>query len=300
MRILLLGKDGQVGWELQRSLSPLGQLLSLGRMEADLKNIEDLRHRVQSYKPKIIVNAAAYTAVDKAESEAEKAYRINAEAVGALAEEASRLGAWLIHYSTDYVFDGKKAASYLESDDCHPLSVYGQSKLTGENAIRAVGCKHLIFRSSWVYSVHGANFPLAILRRALEREEIEVVADSFGAPTSAHLIADVTALALHQVIQDKVSDKVSGTYHLTAAGETSWYDYAQLLVRLARKRGLPVKVVSNRIFPTTSDSYKAPAQRPKNSRLNTHKISEQFKVLLPDWKNHVVRFVEEISKAKPL
>lgn len=300
MRILLFGKDGQVGWELQRSLSPLGQLLSLGRVEANFENIEELRRCVQRYQPKIIVNAAAYTAVDKAEFEPEKAHRINAEATKALAEEASRLDAWLVHYSTDYVFDGEKASPYLESDSCHPLNVYGQSKLVGENAIRSAGCRHLIFRSSWVYSAHGTNFPLTILRRALERDQIDVVADSFGAPTSAHLIADVTALVLHRVIHDKTSDSVSGIYHLTAVGETSWYEYAQLIVRLARKRGLPVKVVPNRIFPTSADNYKAPALRPKNSRLDVGKISEQFNLSLPDWKTHVIRFIEEISKAKLL
>ncbi|HQR61276.1 MAG TPA: dTDP-4-dehydrorhamnose reductase [Methylophilaceae bacterium] len=300
MNILLLGKNGQVGWELQRSLSPLGQLLAVGRHEVDFYNIDDLRRCVQHYQPKIIVNAAAYTAVDKAESEPEKAYRINAEAVSALAEESDRLGAWLVHYSTDYVFDGNKAGAYLESDAAHPLSIYGQSKLAGENAIRNVGCKHLVFRSSWVYSVYGANFPLAILRRALEMERIDVVADSIGAPTSAHLIADVTALVLHQLVQEKFPDEISGTYHLTATGETSWYEYAQFIVRLARKRGLPVKVAANRVFPMSIDSYQAAARRPKNSRLDVDKIREQFYISFPDLKIHFSRFIEEISKARPL
>lgn len=299
-KILLLGKDGQVGWDLQRSLGPVGTILAFGRNEADLENVEELRRLIQHHQPQIIVNAAAYTAVDKAESEPEKAYRVNAEAVCALAEEADRLGGWLVHYSTDYVFDGKKNGAYIETDDAHPLSIYGQSKLAGESAIQNIGCKHLIFRSSWVYSVHGANFPLAILRRALEREQLEVVADSFGAPTSAHLIADVTALAVHQIAHAKLPNDISGIYHLTAAGETSWYEYAQLLIRQARKLGLPVKVVPNRVFPVTADSYKAPAQRPRNSRLDTHKLSQLFNVRMPDWKIHATRFVEEISKAKPL
>jgi len=301
MKILLLGKDGQVGWKLQRSLSPLGELVSFGRQEADLKDAESLRRCIRHHRPSFIVNAAAYTAVDKAESEPEEARLINADAVHVLAEEAAQLGAWLVHYSTDYVFDGANSAAYIETDPAAPLSVYGQTKLDGENAVRSSGCKHLILRTSWVYSLHGASFPLAILRRALEQERIDVVDDSFGAPTSADLIADVTALILYRVATDHVlAKKVTGTYHMVASGETSWYEYAKFLIGLAMKKGLPVKVVPNRIFPVSVDSYKTAARRPKNCRLNNNKISEQFGLTLPNWEDHVARFVDELIKPKPI
>jgi len=301
VKILLLGKDGQVGWELQRSLSPLGELVSLGRKDVDLKDIDGLRRCIRHHRPDFIVNAAAYTAVDKAESESEKARLINADAVNVMAEEASQLNAWLVHYSTDYVFDGAKSSAYNESDLTAPLSVYGQTKLAGENAVRNSGCKHLILRSSWVYSIHGVNFPFAILRRALELEHIDVVDDSFGAPTGADLIADVTALILYRIATDhELANSATGTYHLVASGETSWYEYAKLLIGLAKKKGLPVKVVPNKVFPVSGDSYKTAAKRPKNCRLDNSKISEKFGLTLPNWKDHVARFVDELVKAKPL
>jgi dTDP-4-dehydrorhamnose reductase len=299
-KILLLGKDGQLGWELQRPLSTIGPLVACDRQTVNLENLEELRSQIRHHQPAFIVNAAAYTAVDKAETEQAKAYQINETAVRVMAEEAYRLGAWLVHYSTDYVFDGEKTSAYTEEDAPHPLNVYGHSKLAGEVAISSVDCKHLIIRSGWLYSAHGSGFPLAILRRAIERDQIEVVADSFGAPTSAHLVADVTAAILHQINDPQQSEKLSGTYHLTASGETSWYDFAQFLLGLARNRGLPIKATSNRVFPTTRASYGAVAARPENSRLETSLLRDRFRVHLPDWKIHANRFIEEVARSRLL
>lgn len=301
MKILLIGRDGQVGWELQRALSPLGELISLGRQQADLTDLEAIRSCVRTHRPDIIVNAAAYTAVDKAEIEPEKARLVNEVAVRVLAEEAAQLNAWLIHYSTDYVFDGKKTTAYIETDQALPLSVYGQTKLDGENAIRNSGCKHLIFRSSWVFSTHGANFPLAILRRAIERDQIDVVSDSVGAPTSANLIADITAEVLYRITWDPLlATSTNGTYHLVASGRTSWYDYAKFLVGMAKKKGIPVKVVTNKIFPVSADTYKTAAKRPKNSQLDNKKLCDHFGLVLPEWEVHAERFINELARPRPL
>lgn len=301
MKILLLGKDGQVGWELQRSLVAVGEIVAMGRQQADFEQPQTLRKLVQHVHPDVIVNAAAYTAVDKAEAERDIAFRINEESVRVLAEEALKLNAWLVHYSTDYVYDGEKNGAYVETDLAQPLSIYGKAKLAGENAISAVGCKHLILRCSWIYSMYGANFPLAILRRATEREQLEVVADSYGAPSSASLIADVTAIILYRLATDPVlAEKVSGTYHLAAAGCTSWYEYAKFLVGQAKKRGVPVKVVPNRVFPISASQYKAAAARPKNSLLDTNKIANTFGVHIYEWQHYVARFIDEITKTKLL
>lgn len=301
MKILLIGKDGQVGWELQRSLSQLGELVSLGRRDVDLTELDALRNCVRFHRPTYIVNAAAYTAVDKAEIETEKARLINEIAVSALAEEALQLDSWLIHYSTDYVFDGKKTTAYVETDEAFPLSEYGRTKLGGENEIRNIGCKHLIFRSSWVYSIHGANFPLTILQRAIDRDQIDVVSDSFGAPTSASLIADITAQAIYRLNWDSLlKNSASGTYHLVASGKTSWYEYAKFLVGMAKKKGLPVKVASNKIFPLSSETYKTVANRPKNSQLENKKLCDQFGLVLPEWETHVERLINELAMPKPL
>lgn len=301
MKILLIGKDGQVGWELQRALSPLGELISLGRQQADLTDLNAIRTCVRLHRPDFIVNAAAYTAVDKAEIEPEKARLVNEVAVRALAEEALLHNAWLVHYSTDYVFDGKKAAAYVETDQALPLGVYGQTKLDGEQAIRNSGCQHLIFRSSWIYSLHGTNFPLTILRRVIERDQINVVSDSIGAPTSASLIADITAHIIYRISWDTLLSKSAiGTYHLVASGSTSWYEYANFLVGLAKKKGLPVKVATNKIFPVSADTYKAAAERPKNSRLDNKKLCNQFGLILPEWEEHVERFVNELVLTKLL
>lgn len=298
MKIMLLGKDGQLGWELQRSLSPLGELLSLGRQDGDIRNFEKLRSYIRNYFPDVLVNATAYTLVDKAESEAEEAYLINAEAVDVMANECAQLGIWFVHYSTDYVFDGDKPSAYIETDIAEPLNVYGKSKLAGENAICRSGCKYLIFRSSWIYSMRKENFPLKILQHALKDEKINVVCDSFGTPTSVNLVADVTALALYRISTDFDLERTSsGIYHLVASDETSWYEYAEFLVALARKKGLPVKTLPHEILPISGISYQGVAQRPKNSRLDNKKIINQFNLVLPHWGKHVEQFVEDLVKS---
>ncbi|GAB3539484.1 dTDP-4-dehydrorhamnose reductase [Noviherbaspirillum agri] len=296
MKILLLGRDGQVGWELQRSLAPLGELVTAGRQQADLSRPDTLRALVRDIQPSVIVNAAAYTAVDKAESELELARRVNAESVGVLAEEVHRLGAWLVHYSTDYVFDGTKDSLYTEDDATNPLSAYGRTKLEGEQLVRSAQAKHLIFRTSWVYAARGSNFAKTMLRLAKEREELKVVADQYGAPTSAELIADVTALALYRIhaCGDK-SDSLSGTYHLAASGETTWHQYAHYVLELAQAKGAHLKVAPAAIQPIPSSAYPLPAERPKNSRLSTAKLANTFGVDLPDWRYHVARLLTEIT-----
>jgi dTDP-4-dehydrorhamnose reductase len=301
MKILLIGKDGQVGWELQRALSSLGELVSLGRHQADLTDLKAIRSCLRFHQPDFIVNAAAYTAVDKAEIEPETARLVNELSVRVLADEAAQLNAWLVHYSTDYIFDGKKTSSYIETDLALPLSVYGKTKLDGESAILDSGCKHLIFRSSWIYSIHGSNFPLAILRRAIERDQIDVVSDCVGAPTSSSLIADITAEVIYRILWDPLSaSSTSGIYHLVASGRTSWYEYAHFLVGMAKKKGIPVNVATNKIFPVSSDSYKTVAKRPQNSQLDNKKLCDQFGLVLPDWKVHAERFVDELARARAL
>ncbi|RJG05840.1 dTDP-4-dehydrorhamnose reductase [Noviherbaspirillum cavernae] len=297
MKILLLGKDGQVGWELQRSLSPLGELHAFGHEEADLEDFENLRVLIRSHKPDIIVNAAAYTAVDKAETEADKARRINGEVVSLLAEEANRIGAWLIHYSTDYVFDGKKETAYVELDATNPLSVYGLTKLEGEQFVRTLNPnKHLIFRTSWVYAAKGSNFPKTILRLAKERQTLNVIADQHGAPTSAELIADVTALALYRILNTPdASGRFTGTYHLAAGGHTTWYAYAQYILELAAAHGVLLKTGPDAIEPISTESYKVSAARPRNSRLDTTKLSTTFNVTPPDWQILVKRMMDELA-----
>lgn len=295
MKILLLGKNGQIGWELQRSLSPLGDLVATDRREADLEDPDNLRRCVRQHRPDIIVNAAAYTAVDKAESEPDKAARINAEATGVLAEEAARLDAWLVHYSTDYVFDGNKPSPYDEDDIALPLSVYGRTKLQGEQLIRQ-HAKHLIFRTSWVYAARGDNFAKTMLRLVREKETLKVVDDQHGAPTSAELVADVTALALYRMLQYKGSFAArAGTYHLTAAGETSWYGYARYVLELAQANGAMLKVRPEAIQPVPTAAYPSPAARPANSRLNTTKLAGAFDLQLPDWRYHVQRLMKELA-----
>lgn len=295
MKILLFGKEGQVGWELQRSLSTVGDLVASEQHELDFENPDDVRGWVRRHEPDIIVNAAAYTAVDHAEAEPEKAYRINAEAVGVLAEEAKRLNAWLVHYSTDYVFDGEKNGPYEEDDLPNPLSVYGRTKLDGEERIRKCHAKHMIFRTSWVFGARGKNFAKTMLRLAKERETLSVIADQYGAPTSASLIADVTALALHRAMQNWSHTDLAGTYHLVARGETSWYGYAQYVVTVARERGIILKTVPEAICPIQTEAYPLPAKRPRNSRLNVSKLTSVFGVHLPDWHNHVRRLIEELA-----
>lgn len=296
MKILLLGANGQVGWELQRSLVPLGQLMACDRNSADLENFDQLRATIREYSPNIIVNAAAYTAVDRAESEPEIAQLINAEAVALIATESKRLGAWLVHYSTDYVFDGSKTTAYTETDLPNPMSVYGQSKLEGEEAIRESSCDHLIFRTSWVYAARGSNFAKTMLRIASERDELKVVCDQIGVPTSAELIADITALGLYRILVDRsFGEQAGGTYHLSPGGETNWHEYAQYVITEALQAGFTLNARTEQIHPITTSEYPLPARRPANSRLDTTKLINMFRIYLPHWQYHVKRLVTEYS-----
>jgi dTDP-4-dehydrorhamnose reductase len=289
MKILLLGKDGQLGWELQRSLSPLGEVCAVGRKTLDLEDVNAISCCLRDHRPDVVVNAAAYTAVDKAESEPWKAHAINAEAAAVLAEESARLNAWLLHYSTDYVFDGTKSTPYAETDVTNPLSVYGKTKCEGEIEIRRVNPKHLIFRTSWVYAARRHNFPRTIIRLAKEKATLQVVADQHGAPTSAELIADVTALALHQHAALGFSDRLSGTYHLTPAGSTTWHEYAEYVLAIVRARGITLK--TEELRPISTDAYRLPATRPRNCRLDITKVSKTFNLKLPHWQCHIERAV---------
>ncbi|MDP3875818.1 MAG: dTDP-4-dehydrorhamnose reductase [Methylobacter sp.] len=295
MKILLFGKNGQVGWELQRSLAPLGELVALGTDSRDLcgdfTNLDGIAQTVQSVAPDVIVNAAAYTAVDKAESEADLAHTINALAPGVLAQAAQRCGAWLVHYSTDYVFDGSGNQPWLESDNTAPLNVYGQSKLEGEQAILASGCQHLIFRTSWVYAARGNNFAKTMLQLAQQRDSLQVIADQFGAPTGAELLADVTAHALRVAVR---RPEVSGLYHLVAGGETSWHGYANFVIDYARRAGVDIKVAPEAIAAVPSSAFVTAAKRPNNSRLNTDKLQNTFDLHLPHWQSGVSRLLSEI------
>ena len=297
MKILLLGKGGQVGWELQRSLAPLGELVALEFDSTDycgdFTNLAGLAETVRQVKPDVIVNAAAHTAVDRAESEPELVRTINALAPGVLADEAERLGAWLIHYSTDYVFDGSGTTPWKETDATGPLGVYGQTKREGEQAV-AHCSRHLIFRTSWVYAARGANFAKTMLRLAKEREELKVIADQIGAPTGAELLADVTAHAIRTVQTTPDGQTLAGLYHLVAGGETSWYDYAKFVVEYARRVDLPLRVAPDAILPIATTDYPTPAKRPLNSRLDTQKLQSAFGLLLPDWKDGVQRMLVEI------
>jgi dTDP-4-dehydrorhamnose reductase len=295
MKILLLGKNGQVGWELQRSLAPLGELLALDRHSSehcgDLSQPERLAQTVRDWRPDVIVNAAAHTAVDKAESEPELARCLNATAPAALAQAAAQIGALLVHYSTDYVFNGQGDQPWQEGDATGPLSVYGQTKREGEQAIVASGCAHLIFRTSWVYAARGGNFAKTMLRLAAERERLTVIDDQFGAPTGADLIADVTAHAIRASLQQPA---LGGLYHLVAGGQTTWHGYASHVIAQARliQPGLALKV--SEIAPVPTSAFPTPAQRPLNSRLATHKLQDAFGLQLSPWQQGVNRMLAEI------
>ncbi|MGJ3442409.1 dTDP-4-dehydrorhamnose reductase [Pseudomonas sp. Je.1.5.c] len=296
MKILLLGKDGQVGWELQRSLAPLGELLALNSKSqdycGDLANLQGLAQTVQAWAPDVIVNAAAYTAVDKAESEQAQAHRVNAEALEVLAQAAARSGALLVHYSTDYVFPGEGQAPWREEDVVGPLNVYGLSKLAGEQAIQASACSHLIFRTSWVYAARGNNFAKTMLRLAGERDTLGVIDDQFGAPTGAELIADVTA---HAIVAWRAKPELGGLYHLAARGETTWCGYARYVLERAEQSGIELKVKAQAVSALTTDAYPTPARRPANSRLDTQKLEKAFGLQLPDWRLGVARMLTEIQ-----
>jgi dTDP-4-dehydrorhamnose reductase len=295
MKILLLGKNGQVGWELQRSLAPLGELLALDRHSTawcgDLSQPERLAQTVLAYRPDVVVNAAAHTAVDKAQSEPDLARCLNATAPAALAQAAAEVGAWLVHYSTDYVFNGQGETPWQEGSATGPLSVYGQTKLEGEQAIAAACAQHLILRTSWVYAARGGNFAKTMLRLAAERERLTVIHDQHGAPTSADLIADVTAHAIRSVMRQA---ELAGIYHLAAAGETTWHGYASHVVAQARLIQPDLALKVSEIAPVPTALFPTPAQRPLNSRLSTHKLRQAFGVVLPPWQQGVDRMLAEV------
>jgi len=295
VKILLLGCNGQVGWELQRSLAPLGDVIacdfdSVTDRRADFAKPAAVGELIDRIQPQVIVNAAAHTAVDKVESETDLARTINATTPGVIAERARALGALLVHYSTDYVFDGSGDQARDELAATGPLSVYGKTKLEGEVLIRASGCRHLIFRTSWVYAARGHNFIKTMLRLAAERDELSVISDQIGAPTGADLLADVTAQAIAQVVAGRGE---TGLFHCVAAGQTSWFDYARFVIEWARTQGMPVKVKSEAIRAVATEAYPTPAQRPRNSRLSTEKLQRVFSLTLPPWQHGVERMLRE-------
>ncbi|AZN38226.1 dTDP-4-dehydrorhamnose reductase [Iodobacter ciconiae] len=300
-RILLTGKNGQLGFELQRSLSVLGTVIAVDRDDCDLSDPEAIRALVAKVQPHVIVNPAAHTAVDKAESEPELAHAINSIAPQIFAEEAAKIGALLVHYSTDYVFDGTKDGWYSETDTPNPQSVYGKTKLAGELAIATANPRHLIFRTSWVFGAHGANFMKTILRLAGDREELKIIADQHGAPTAASLLADVTAHAIRQILVAEPSPTLDsplpnlyGTYHLVAGGSTTWHGYAQTVVELAKSAGIAIKAAQ--ILPIPASAYPLPAARPANSQLNTQKLQAAFGLCLPDWQTGVAQVMTILSE----
>lgn len=294
MNILLLGKGGQVGWELQRALAPLGHITAHDVDTADFTQPDQVAAIVRAVRPQVIVNAAAHTAVDKAESEPDLARLINADTPGAIATEAADLGALLVHYSTDYVFDGSGHAPRDELAATAPLSVYGRTKLEGEQQIAASGCRHLILRTSWVYAARGGNFAKTMLRLAAERDNLNVINDQIGAPTGADLLADVTAHAVRAI---QANPSLGGLYHLVADGETSWYDYARFVIEWARKQGHALQVPQGGVHPIPTSAYPTPAQRPLNSRLNTSKLKHAFGLSLPHWQQGVERMlIEHLGK----
>ncbi len=283
MKILLFGKNGQVGWELNRSLRPLGEVIAFGREQVDFTVLESLRKTVQEIKPDIIVNAVAYTAVDHAEKEEDLAMKINGIAPGVLADEALKINALLIHYSTDYVFDGRKKGPYIETDKPNPINTYGRTKLAGEIAVQSSGCDYLIFRTSWVYASRASNFMLTMLELAQEREELSIVVDQIGVPTSARLIADTTILCIQWAVKAKLAGVFSSDlYHLTNAGHTSWYGFTEEIIKIAN--GLNFDLVVKNIKAISATSYPTPAVRPMNSRLELTKLENNFDLLMPNWK----------------
>lgn len=298
MKILLLGKNGQVGWELQRSLAPLGGLVVLDRHSTeaeggcgDLSQPQRLRETVLRLRPDVIVNAAAHTAVDRAESEPELARTVNTAAPGALAGAAHAVGALLVHYSTDYVFDGSGDAPWREDAATAPLSVYGTTKRDGEELVRASGVRHLMFRTSWVYAARGGNFARTMLRLAKERERLTVIDDQWGAPTGADLIADVTAHAIRQALREPAC---AGTYHLSAAGETTWNGYARFVLDTARALKPDLALKAQEVAPVPTTAFPTPARRPLNSRLDTAHLRDTFGLVLPPWQTGVRRMLAEI------
>jgi dTDP-4-dehydrorhamnose reductase len=299
MKILLFGKDGQVGYELNKSLAYLGELISLGRNSndycGDFFNLEGISQTIRDIRPDVILNAAGYTEVDNAEEELGLAFRINAEALALIAKETKLLNALLIHYSTDYVFDGKGDRPWVETDKPAPLNSYGSSKLKGEEFIQNSGCNHVILRTSWVYGVHGNNFIKTIFRLANEGKELSVVNDQIGAPISAKLLAELTALIIPLTVKES---KLNGIYHVSPSGETSWLDYAIFILNIGKKLGLEFNLTSSNVKGIVSDQFKSKARRPLNSRLNTSKFQTAFNVELPHWKTDVEMTLKSILEKK--
>ena len=296
MKILLFGKNGQLGWELQRALAPLGELVALdfdspGPQTADFSRPESLAATVRAVAPQVIVNAAAHTAVDKCESESELAHALNATAPAVLAREAAALGAWLLHYSTDYVFDGHGSTPWTENSQTGPLNVYGATKLGGEEAIRASGCRHLILRTSWVYAARGGNFAKTMLKLACERDRLSVIDDQIGSPTGADLLADLSAHMLRAALPQPA---LAGTYHAVASGHTSWFDYARHVIEFARSRGQDIRVAPTAIEAVPSSAFATAAKRPCNSRMDTSKLQHAFDLQLPPWQAGVERMLTEV------
>ena len=290
MRILLTGKGGQVGHELRHALAPIAEVIAVGTHDCDFTDADAIEALVSRVRPHVIINPAAYTAVDKAESEPDRAAAINATAPGVLAKQAQRLDALLIHYSTDYVFDGTQSTPYTEVDRTNPQSVYGATKLAGETAIQQQGARHLILRTGWVYGLHGQNFPKTMLRLAAERETLNVVADQWGAPTSASLLANVTA----QLLTQPITAAQSGVYHVSASGRTNWHAYACRVIERARALGWPLKVPAQAVNAIPTSAYPTPAKRPPNGCLNTTKFQETFGIHLPAWDREVDAFVNAL------
>ena len=290
MRILLTGKGGQVGHELRHALAPIAEVIAVGTHDCDFTDTDAIEALVSRVKPHVIINPAAYTAVDKAESEPDRAAAINATAPGVLAKQAQLLDALLIHYSTDYVFDGTQSTPYAEADRTNPQSVYGATKLAGETAIQQQGARHLILRTSWVYGLHGQNFPKTMLRLAAERETLNVVADQWGAPTSASLLANLTA----QLLSQPITAAQSGVYHVSASGRTNWHAYACRVIERARAFGWPLKVAAQAVNAIPSSAYPTPAKRPPSGCLNTTKFQETFGIHLPSWDSEVDAFVNAL------
>lgn len=294
MKILVTGKNGQVGFELCRALSVLGEVVAIDQADCDLGDADAIRALVRRVAPDVIVNPAAYTAVDKAEADADTAFAVNARAPGILGEEAARLGALVVHYSTDYVFDGAKEGSYTEDDRPDPQSVYGSTKYAGELALAAANPRHLVLRTSWVVGAHGGNFAKTMLRLAGEREQLSVVADQFGAPTSAALLADLTAHLVRQHVREGADGFPYGTYHVTAAGDTSWCDYARFVLAEAQAAGKPLKAGPDAVAPLSTAQYPTPARRPANSRLDTGRFRDTFGLRLPSWQEGVRQVLQQI------
>jgi dTDP-4-dehydrorhamnose reductase len=297
MKIVLVGKGGQVGRELVGSLAAMGEVAAFDRAAADLERPDELSALLRREQPDVIVNAAAYTAVDKAESEPDRARLVNATGVGTMAQVAADLGAALVHYSTDYVFDGTKAGRYVETDEPRPLSVYGATKLEGERAVAASGCRHWVFRTTWVYAAHGHNFVRTMLRLGRERDELRVVDDQFGAPTAARLIAEVTAACIGRLAAG--SPPATGVYHLAPHGETTWCRFARTILAAARERGASLRCTPENVVGIGTADYPLPARRPANSRLDTTKLETALNIRLPEWQDDVPAVVAALVAESP-